>query len=99
MWRTAVAGLLFLTSHTSAQEIDTALAGHTGSSRFTILDQIESPEERGAFTRLYQKSDPRQRDLAVAFINRYPDSWLLSEAYEIAAKASIDSDDLTTALD
>jgi predicted CXXCH cytochrome family protein len=84
----------------AAQEIDTALARQTQSSAFTIIDQIENPVERAAFLQMYAERDSRRRrELATSFIARYQDSWLLGQAYEIAAKASLDLDDLPPALE
>lgn len=92
--------LLTAALRVGAQEIDTAIAGHTASGRFTILDQIENREERETFTRLYKQRDAaRRRQMASAFVASYPASWLLAEVYEIAAKASIDLNDFPAAVD
>jgi tetratricopeptide (TPR) repeat protein len=81
-----------------AQEIDTAILSPS-TKRFTILDQIERPKERQAFTAIYKKRDPGQRLEAVrSFLSAYPDSWLLAEVYDIAAKACIDVGDFRDAL-
>ena len=81
------------------QDVDTAILAHGGTKRFTILDQIADARERGAFLALYRQSDSRKRrNLALGFLESYPQSWLLAQAYEIAAKASIDLNDYGTAL-
>jgi len=80
-----------------AQEIDTAIP--SSAKRFTILDQIERPKERQAFLALYKKRNPGQRlDIARSFLSAYPDSWLLAEVYDIAAKACIDIGDFHDAV-
>jgi hypothetical protein len=87
-----------LVSGAFAQDIDTAILS-TSAKQFTILDQIERPKERQAFTAIYKKRDPGQRlEAARAFLSAYPDSWLLAEVYDIAAKACIDSSDFRDAL-
>ena len=94
------AGVLAFAVSGCAQDIDTEVIGHAPASRSTILDQIADPAERQAFTDLYKERDPRRkRDLAIHFANRFPASWLLGQAYEIGAKASMESDDAKTALD
>lgn len=73
-----------------AQEIDTALRSGT-LQHTTVLDQIDNRREQEAFLAFYgaKKPDARYR-LAKAFLDAYPRSWFLAEAYEVAAKASID---------
>ncbi|MGH9584588.1 MAG: hypothetical protein ACRD4O_16825, partial [Bryobacteraceae bacterium] len=72
-----------------AQESDTADFGHRRQS-FTVLSQINNPQDRHAFLKAYSASKPAQRyALAMAFIDAYPQSWLLAEVYDIAARASI----------
>jgi predicted CXXCH cytochrome family protein len=92
--------VLVLSSHAGAQEIDTALAHSSQTGRFTILDQIADPGERTAFTRLYKQTEAmKRREMALGFVERYPDSWLLGQAWEIAAKSSIDAGDLNAAVE
>lgn len=94
------AGLLAFAICGCAQDIDTEVIGHAPASQFTILDQIANPAERRAFTDLYKERDTRhKRDLAIHFANRFPDSWLLGQAYEIAAKSSMELNDAGPALD
>jgi predicted CXXCH cytochrome family protein len=99
MWLCALASLM-LVSALPAQEIDTALSTPASDRRITILDQIEDRAERSAFQRISRNSSPaKRRGLALAFVNRYPSSWLLGEVYEIIARASIDLNDLDAAVD
>jgi tetratricopeptide (TPR) repeat protein len=57
----------------------------------TVLDEIEDPGEREAYVALLQQRNAQnRRRAAVEFLQRYPQSWFLSQAYEIAATASID---------
>jgi len=82
------------------QELDTALFRENAvAERFTIIDQVANPMERRAFLKLYGAREPqRRRKLAEAFAESYPQSWLLAQAYEIAAKACIDLEDYASAL-
>ena len=94
------AGVLAFAVSGWAQDIDTEVIGHAPATRFTILDQVANPAERQAFTDLYKERDPRhKRDSAIHFANGFPDSWLLGQAYEIAAKAGMELNDSETALD
>ena len=69
------------------------------SKRFTIIDQISDPGERDALLDIYRARTPAEREQrSEAFITRYPQSWLLAEVYEIAAKAYIDLGDFDRAL-
>ena len=82
-----------------SQEFDTAIFRGDKSS-VTLLDQIDDPAERKAFSTLYEEPDPQKKHrLAEEFLTKYPRSWLLSHVYEMASKASIDLNDLDTALD
>jgi tetratricopeptide (TPR) repeat protein len=82
------------------QAIDTVMfRDTTDAKRFTIIDQVDDPHERRAFLKLYRASDPqKRRALAEGFIEAYPQSWLLAQAYEIAAKSCIDLDDYGQAM-
>jgi tetratricopeptide (TPR) repeat protein len=65
----------------------------------TLLDEIDDPGERKAYAALFHKQDPQnRRKSALEFLDRYPQSWFLSQAYEIAAKASIDLGDTKSAV-
>jgi len=81
-----------------AQDLDTAILS-TPARTVTILDQIERPKERSDFSDLYKERDPQRRlQAARAFLGGYPDSWMLPVVYEMAAKASIDLDQLANAI-
>ena len=60
----------------------------------TVFDEIADPEERRDFRRVWDARPPTlQRDLAAAFVARFPRSIVLREAFEIAAHASVDAGD------
>ncbi len=64
-----------------------------------ILDEISDPGERRAFAALHQKQSPQERlTAAQQFLKDFPQSWFLWQAYEIAAKASIDLGDNKSAI-
>ncbi|MGA7410794.1 MAG: cytochrome c3 family protein [Bryobacteraceae bacterium] len=76
--------------HLCGQELDTALRSQ-GEGHFTVMDEIENPRERADFLALYKTPDASQKhQRATQFIADYPQSWLLAQAYEAAAKSSID---------
>jgi tetratricopeptide (TPR) repeat protein len=97
-------GVLVLGSALSAlsrgQAIDTVMFRDSADAKpFTIIDQIENPQERRAFLKLYGARDPKQRhELAEAFVLNYPQSWLLAQAYEIDAKACIELNEYARAI-
>jgi len=81
-----------------AQNADTLIVEN--ARRFTVIDQITDLVERDALLKIYRARTPRARaDLAEAFLRKYPQSWLLPEVYEIAAKAYIDLGELDRALE
>jgi len=93
-----VAPALLITALSAAQEFD-AVVSAQNRKPVTILDEIDDPAERRAFEALYRQSDARERlKLAEAFLSAYPQSWVLAEGYEIAAKASIELGDPEHAL-
>ena len=89
-----------LVAWSSGQELDTALLREKAvPERSTIIDQVADAQERRAFLKLYGARDPQKRyALAEAFLAAYPQSWLLPQVYEIAAKAAIDLGDYAAAL-
>src|SRR5688572_1318469 len=93
--------LMFLLAVTLAgQEFNTAIGLGGTPSSITIFDEIEDAAERRAFREVWDASDPRrQRDLAIAFVDRYPQSILLREAYELAARACVALGDLPAGLE
>ncbi len=55
----------------------------------SIFDEIQDSQERSLFKELWDTDDPRQgRQRAMDFVERYPRSVVLREAYEQAARAS-----------
>jgi predicted CXXCH cytochrome family protein len=73
-----------------AQESDTAIL-KGDQSTYTILSDVKDPQERNLFSSLYNTSNPLARhQLAERFLSAYPQSWLLSQVYDVAAKASLD---------
>jgi predicted CXXCH cytochrome family protein len=65
-----------------------------------IFNEIEDAREREAFREVWDTEQPqRQRDLAARFIEQYPRSILLREAYELAARAHVATGDLAAGLD
>lgn len=77
----------------SAQEFD-AVVSSNNRRPATILDEISDPSEREAFRALYGSAGSSQQlRMAEAFVSSYPQSWVLPEAYEMAAKAAIELGD------
>lgn len=82
----------------NAQDSDTVVLKDAHQS-FTILSRINDAEERDAFIQAYkERNSAKRHNFAESFIRTYPQSWLLSEAYDIAARASIDLGDYRSAL-
>ena len=79
--------LVFIFAGTAyAQNTDTLILEN--DRKFTVIDQITDPAERDALLKTYRARTPLAKvDSAEAFLGRYPQSWLLPEVYEIAAKA------------
>jgi predicted CXXCH cytochrome family protein len=86
----AVAGLVLAFGPLiRAQEIDSVVT-EGGRRPFTVADEISDKAERKDFEELYRKKDPQQQaELSEAFLAHYPDSPVLAQVYEIAAKAQI----------
>jgi tetratricopeptide (TPR) repeat protein len=90
--------ILVAASVACPQDIDTIVFSNNRKP-LTFLDQIEDRRERNAFLRLYRERRPQERKhQAEAFLNEWPQSWLLPQVYEIAAKAAIDLEDYPAAL-
>jgi predicted CXXCH cytochrome family protein len=97
-WLSILLALLAPVSRTSAQDSDTVIL-KDGRQDFTILSRVEDPQERKAFIQAYKESNPgRRHTFAEKFIEAYPQSWLLSEAYDLAARSSMDLGDYQSAL-
>jgi predicted CXXCH cytochrome family protein len=91
--------LLVMAGANSGQEIDTAIVPALEQRRSTILDQIANRDERVAFEALYRAIKPEERrDRGRRFLQDFPQSVVLAQAYEIAAKAAIELGDYTQAL-
>lgn len=72
-----------------AQDSDTAI--FETHAKFTLLSQIQNPDERQAFSDAYNAKEPGMRHaLSERFIQSYPQSWLLAQAYDLAARSSVD---------
>lgn len=85
-----VAILLALTAYVTAQLPDGSPApvNATLEPGSTIVDEIEDEQERSAFRSAWQAGEPqKQRDLGIHFIEQYPRSLVLREAYELVARA------------
>ena len=81
----------------SSQETANLLVGQR--SERTIFDEIEDRAERDAFRDVWDTSEPRsKRTRADAFVERYPASSMLREAYELGARASAELGDHADAL-
>jgi hypothetical protein len=81
-----------------AQEFDTVISSHNRRA-YTVADQIEDPQERQALATLFVPNVATEKArLAEEFLTRFPRSWLLPQALEIAAKAFIDLGDYAKAL-
>jgi predicted CXXCH cytochrome family protein len=91
--------LLLLVYPAAAQQIDTA--NGTGRGRtVSIFDEIQDAQERSLFKKLWDAENPQQaRQRAVDFVEHYPRSVLLREAYEQAARASESMGDNNGALE
>jgi len=93
------AALLLAVSLLSAQEINIAIGLGGRPARITIFDEIDDPRERAAFRQVWDAVEPRtQLGLATGFVDQYPRSILLREAYELAARASVASGDRAAGL-
>jgi predicted CXXCH cytochrome family protein len=83
-----------------AQEIDTAIGGNKHAKSLTLFDDIRDARENSSFRELWETREPgEQRKRTVDFIERYPRSVLLKEAYEIVARACVALGDYTAGLD
>ncbi len=97
--RAAFLLVLALAAPVFAQESDTLILKGSRQS-YTILSRVSDAQERQAFLDLYRTQNVAKRhELALRFIQSYPQSWLLAPAYDLAAKASIDLGSFKDALD
>ncbi len=97
---TMVLGMLLSAGATAAaQDIDTVV-NTTSRNPSTVADQIADPAERAAFLRLYQHRDPGDMlKAAKSFLQDFPRSAFLAQAYEVAADSSFDQHDYPAGLD
>jgi hypothetical protein len=81
--------LPLLVSPAAAQQVDTANSPNSPGRTLSVFDEIQDAQERGLFKELWDTKDPQQgRQRVVDFVERYPRSVVLREAYEQAARAS-----------
>src|SRR5580704_1508564 len=81
-----------------AQDIDTVVTT-TNRNLSTVADQIANPAEKAAFLRLYQHRDPPEMlQAAKLFLQDFPQSAFLAQAYEVAADSSLDLHDYSAGL-
>ena len=88
------AAVVLLVALASAQEINIAIGRDTRPAPVTIFDEIEDARERSAFRELWSAPLAAQAGLAERFVERYPGSIVLREAYELAARAYVAAGDL-----
>jgi len=81
------------------QDIDANLSIENRSPS-TVADQISDPAERQAFGALFQVAPPSQMlERATAFLERFPQSAFLAQAYDVAARAHFDLGDYGAGLE
>ncbi len=91
--------MLFTTLSVRAQDIDSNITSRTRQPG-AIADQISDRRERAAFLGLFEKLDPSSLLLrATAFVQQYPHSAFLAQAYEVAAQSSFDTAQYTSGLE
>jgi tetratricopeptide (TPR) repeat protein len=92
------AALLLLVALASAQEINIAIGLGGRPAPKTIFEEIDDARERQAFRELWSAAPRAQIDLATRYVEQYPRSIVLREAYELAARACIAEGDLARGL-
>ena len=91
--------LLSVGAPAAAQDIDTVVTT-TNRNPSTVADQIADPAEKAAFLRLYQHKVPAEMlQAAKLFLQDFPQSAFLAQAYEVAADSSFDQHDYSAGLD
>lgn len=94
-----IAVLLSSLTPLAAQEIDSNPLIQKRSVS-TIADQISNASERTAFLGLFRQAPPADMlAQAEAFLTRFPQSAFLAQAYEVAGRASFDSQKYESGLD
>jgi predicted CXXCH cytochrome family protein len=82
--------LLSVAAPSAAQDIDTVVTT-TNRNPSTVADQIADPAERAAFLRLYNHRDSAEMlQASKLFLQDFPQSAFLAQAYEVAADSSFD---------
>jgi predicted CXXCH cytochrome family protein len=82
--------LLLCSALAWAQEIDVAGGRNREVRTTSLFDEIQDAHERSAFRDLWQMRDSaKQKEQSLQFMEKYPRSVLLKEAYEIAARACV----------
>jgi hypothetical protein len=90
--------LAFAVTFVSAQEINVGIGVGGRPAPRTLFDEIGDVRERAAFLEVWEHKDPAaQLDLALRFVERYPRSVVLREAYELIARAYLAGGDLAAA--
>ena len=84
-----LAALFLLVALASAQEFNVAIGLGGRPTPVTIFDQIEDARERRAFRELWDAAPRSQMELAIRFVDQYPRSIVMREAYELAARAFV----------
>ncbi len=93
-----VAILLLTALSSPAQDADTIVLKND-NQKFTILSQIENRDEAAAFLAIVNAADQSARyQRATSFVSKYPQSWLLAQAYDAVARSAIDLDKYDQAL-
>jgi tetratricopeptide (TPR) repeat protein len=100
MSRTALlaAALLVLVALASAQEINVAIGLGGRPATGSIFDEIADARERAAFRELWDAAPRTQTGLAARFVDQYPQSIVLRDAYELAARAHVSEGNLAEGL-
>jgi len=88
-----LAFLLFSLVSLIAQDIDSVPALQKRNPA-NLADQISDPIERSAFLQLFERTSPAEMQArAEAFIQRFPRSSFLAQAYEATARACFEMED------
>ncbi len=91
--------LLSVGAPLAAQDIDTVVTT-TSRNPSTVADQIADPAERAAFLRLYNHRDPAEMlQASKLFLQDFPQSAFLAQAYEVAADSSFDQHEYAAGLE
>src|ERR1700733_1921756 len=95
-----VLGFIFCVALASfTQDLDSNITSEN-RHRGNIEDEIHDNAERAAFLSLYQKRDPKQMLSATQiFLQQFPQSAFLAQAFEIAARGSFDEGDTNSGLE